>query len=187
MEETVAFDFFHAFERLIAYAGESISKNLTEYIRCHQIAETTKAHIRMLSALASHLDLSSAIKSKLQTAQRKTGEHLKGVEIKRDTYRAACWQQGYDVDELDRALESSVVEDQLHDMDSVIYPEMESKQVQMSWWEVLQHVGPQTWLTKKDRVNSWLLQGLAAHPEEALHHRRYLDEYGAGDILSEED
>jgi hypothetical protein len=25
--ETMAFDFFHAFERLIAYAGESTSKN----------------------------------------------------------------------------------------------------------------------------------------------------------------
>jgi hypothetical protein len=166
MEETVAFDFFHAFEQLIAYAGESISKNLTEYIRCHQIAETTKAHIRMLSALAPHLDLSSAIKSKLQTAQGKTCGHLKGVEIKRDTYRAACWQQGYDVDELDGALESSVVEDQLYDTDSVVYQETESKQVQMGWWEVLRRVGSQTWLMKKDRVNSWLLQGLAAHPEE---------------------
>lgn len=182
-ESGAILDFFHAFEGLIAYAGAgSISKCLTDYIRYYQVAETTNAHIRMLSALAPLLNLpeSSTMNLKFQEAQEKTRKHLRDIEYKRDRYRGACWRQGYDVVELDRELEAP-------DKAPDIRQEIASEQHHMSWWDVLHHVGSQDWLTKKDRINSWLLQNLAAEPGEALCHRKCLQEEGMGDQLSEEE
>jgi hypothetical protein len=182
-------DFFYAFEGLIAYAGGSTPKCLTEYIRYHQIAENTRAHTRMLSALAPYLNLSesSTMYLKLQGAQEKTHDHLRRIEFKRDRYRGACWTEGYDVDELDRALKTAVAQDTLLDMTSDIRQEPTPDKQHMGWWDVLYHTRPQNWLTKKDRINSWLLQNLATQPSEALHHRKCLHDIGIGDQLSEEE
>jgi len=55
IESTAVLDFFHAFEVLIAPSSNSTSRNLTQYIRYNQIAENTRAHVRMLSAVAPNL------------------------------------------------------------------------------------------------------------------------------------
>jgi hypothetical protein len=70
---------------------------------------------------------------------------------------------------------------------SDIHQEPASRQLHVSWWDVLHHVGSQNWLTKKGRINSWLLQNLAAQPDEALYHRTYLEGWVPGDQLSVEE
>lgn len=189
-EDTAALDFFHAFESLVAHAGGSISRNLTEYMRYHQIVETTQAHIRLLSAFVPHLDLSksSTMNSKFQETQKNTLKFLESAESEKQTYREACWRDGYDMDELDRALKATVLQDTFSSLAySNIRPEPPPEYQHQSWWDVLHHVGPQTWLTKNDRINSWLLQNLAAQPSEGPRHRQYLTREGISDQLSEEE
>lgn len=56
-EDTAITNFFHSFEAVITQAGSSIPESLSQYIRYSQLATATHAHIRMLSALAPHLNL----------------------------------------------------------------------------------------------------------------------------------
>jgi hypothetical protein len=189
-QETGALDFLHAFEGLNAYAGGLASESLLRYVRYHQIAETTLADIRMLSALGTHCRASesSTMTSKLQEAQERTRHHLKRVEFKRDTYREVCWREGYDVDEIYRALKTPTAQEAIPDIEpSDRRQEPTPEQQHMGWWDVLHHVRPQSWLTKKDRINSWLLQNLAAQPDEALRHRKHLQDLGVNEQLSEEE
>jgi hypothetical protein len=192
-EETAAFDFFHALEGLIAYMNGSTSKNLVEYIQYHQITETTQAHIRMLSALTLHLNLAEPTvrNLNLQEAQEKSFRHLQSVATQRDEHREACWREGFNVDELDRVLMTSLPQYTTSNMTSDIHLQPAPEQQRMSWWDVLHHTSSQNWLTKKDRINSWLLQNLAAQPSEVVQHRKCLQDWlqkrGSSEELSEEE
>jgi hypothetical protein len=179
---------FNAFESLIAQAGGSTSENLMEYLRYNQMTETIRVHVRMISALTAHLGIAETSFEKLKSQQAywEILGSLKSIESEKDRYRQACWSEGYDVDEIDRMLKTSERYETVSNTSSDIYQEPESEQ-HMSWWDVLHHTGPQNWLTKKDRINSWLLQNLAAQPKEALCHRKYLQDQGADDQLSEEE
>lgn len=179
--------FINAFETIIAQTGGSTSKNLTQYIIYSRVAETTRAHIHMSSALAPHLNIpeSSIMKLEAQDARKKIYDHLKSLESERDSYREACWREGYNIEELDRVSKTSERYDTVSDTSLDIHQEREPDQ-HMSWWDVLHHVSPQSWVTKKDRINFWLLQSLAAQPKEAHCHKKYLQDQGVSDQLSEE-
>jgi hypothetical protein len=163
-------DFFHAFEGLIAHAGTPISRVLTQYIRNYHISETTKAHIRMLSALTLHLNLpeSSTMNPKLQEDQENAYKFLKSAESEKDACRVACWLKDYDMDELDQTPKATAPQGTTSDLASTdLRSDPSSMQQQGSCWDVLHHIRPQNWITKRDRINSWLLQNLAAQPSDS--------------------
>jgi len=140
--EALSLEFFHGYEGLISLAGESNLRNLMLYLKYHYLGETTEAQIRISSALASRCNLSE---SWLQAVQERKRTDLKNVRIQKDAYRQACWMEGYDVDELDRMLITSVSQESTFPTSLYIHPEPATEQQHKSWWDVLHHVGPQNW------------------------------------------
>lgn len=184
-------EFFNIFEALIvdAEVDGSTSRNLMQYIRYSQMTETIRVHVRMSTALTSHFDMpgsSTGMKLKSQQYQEKIVEILKKTENERNRYRQICWNEGYDVEGIDPLLQTTEKQGIVSHESCDIYQDPIPTQ-HGSWWDVLHQVGPQNWLTREDRINSWLLQNLAAKPEEALYHRKQLQESGASDRLSEEE
>lgn len=189
-------NFFDAFEGLIAHAGESLSRSLAEYIRYHQLVEIFQAQNRIISALTPHFNLSesSTVNLKLREVQERNRVRIRTAENWENIFWSKCWRAGYDLDEIDQAMKTTLPHDTIsyvpfldrrpEPVDEQQQPEQQHK----GWWDVLHHIGSQNWVSKKDRINSWLLQNLAAQPSEALHHRRYLQDEGvAGDQLSDEE
>lgn len=179
-------DFFGTLDVLITRGDGTVPTAVGQYIKYLQVAETTKAYIRMLSVLSVRLDQSRSAElwSKLQTIEEHTTAHLSFVVLELERSKQACWKEGYDLDAINQSLkcqpttDSNVAETALPDKNSSFECQ------QRMWWDVLHHIQPQNWLTKEDRINSWLLQNLAAMPDEEARHRAFLKD---GDRLGEEE
>jgi hypothetical protein len=175
----------------IANAGISTREKLMGYVKYHYIAEVTLARSRILSALAPYIDPSESSTGniKFRQALELNNKHLIWAECRKKTYRDECWDAGHDLDKLNQALKADVPRYEISDIAFLeAGAEPAVNQQHKGWWDVLRHVGAKNWITKKDRINSWLLQNLAAQPSEALHHRRFLQDQGVDcDKLSEEE
>jgi len=124
---------------------------------------------------------------KAREAQRKSYHDLVSIEAHIRTYRKTRWRKGHDIDFVDCEMRATQKQVTVNEMISDTHQGPASSQLHVSWWDVLNHVGPQNWSTKKDRINSWLLQNLAARPDEALRHRKCHQVWVSDDQFSEEE
>ncbi|KAH7310176.1 hypothetical protein BKA65DRAFT_519056 [Rhexocercosporidium sp. MPI-PUGE-AT-0058] len=156
--------------------------SLGEYMRLSLSTQDCSAHVVMLSALVDNLDSPNP---ELEDLCIKFQEQL-GEEVQRlRDCRATNWNAGHDLEGLDRLMKNQLYNKSSDEaaghltFEQYSLPQRQPK----PWWDVLHHTSSQCWITKTDRINSWLLQNLATLPEEANRHRMFIPD---GEQLAEE-
>lgn len=161
-----------------AFQG-TIPASIGEYTKRSLTTQHCRAHLRMLSALVDNLD---GADPELEDSYIKAKEQLADEILRLGECRTANWNDGHDLDGLDRTMEIQVYTDK--GPCEISFERYSSSESQPKpWWDVLHYTISQGWITRTDRINSWLLQNLASIPEEANRHRMLIPD---GEQLGEE-
>lgn len=160
---------------------QDVPSGLAKYMKQSLNVQSLTAYVRTLSTLIDNLDNPSL---ELESLCWKVEYRLKVDTNKLVACRRELWNSGYDLDGIDQLMHnqpSDIWKEAPDWISSNICPSSEGQQ--MPWWNVLHHTISKRWVTKKDRINSWLLQNLATLPGEPNRHRALLPN---SDGLSEE-
>ncbi|KFY95329.1 hypothetical protein V500_02834 [Pseudogymnoascus sp. VKM F-4518 (FW-2643)] len=159
-----------------------IHASLAEYMRLSLSTQDCRAHFLMLSALVDNLDSPNP---ELEDLCIKVKEQLVEEINRLRECRATNWNAGHDLEGLDRLMENQLYNKKPDEAAAdFTFEQYSSPESQLKpWWDVLHHTISQCWVTKTDRINSWLLQNLATLPEEANRHRMFIPD---GEQLGEE-
>ncbi|KAH8659379.1 hypothetical protein BGZ60DRAFT_415138 [Tricladium varicosporioides] len=160
---------------------QDVPSGLAKYIKQSLHVQSQRSYIHMLSTLLDNLDSPSL---ELETLYGKVKDQI-GADINQlVACRRELWDSGHDPERIDQLINNQSDGKWKETADWVSldsYPPPEGQQ--KPWWNVLHHTSSRHWVTKTDRINSWLLQNLAALPEERNRHKALLPN---GDELSDE-
>jgi hypothetical protein len=131
----------------------------------------------LVLALTGRVDRSKcpSVYNELLIASRKIDNHLGLLEKSLVRSKQECWNLGFDLSSFDQNLSTNI-----NTGASLANSELEKgeqeqcEQLLNTWQDILNERVVRTWGTSNDRINSWLLQILAASKEEQKIHRSYL-------------
>lgn len=143
-------------------------ESLKQYMRLSRALERIKSDRNLLFVLSANVDRSSDSEAykDLCKAGRDMDNHLFTVSTRLTQARQSCWKQGFDLSFIDDALISNHVSQSKNREGATELPE--------TWESILRNAELGAQITKKDRINAWLLHNLAISTEESTHHRSYL-------------
>ncbi|KAH8592561.1 hypothetical protein B0O99DRAFT_234303 [Bisporella sp. PMI_857] len=168
-------------DKLSKQRPQDVPSGLARYMKQSLHVQSKRAYVHMLLTLQDNLDSPNL---DLETLYGKVKDQLEADINQLVAYRRELWDSGHDLEGIDQLMHNQPSDKSKETADWVSldrYPSSEGQQT--AWWNVLHHKISRRWVTKKDRINSWLLQNFAAIPEEANRHRALLPN---GDELSEE-
>jgi hypothetical protein len=164
---------------LAGFDGEECPQALVEYLIATNRAEKLNSDRHLVLALTGHVDRSKCpfAYQELLMASRKIDNHLGLLEKSLMKSKQACWNLGFDLSSFDHTLTLSNTAGMRFENSDLSRGEQEQcEDLLSSWQDVLHESAVRTWGTSNDRINSWLLQNLAASPEDQKLHRSYLYE-----------
>lgn len=100
---------------------------------------------------------------------------LQSLRVELDEARQLCWREGLDMEDVDKALSSGYGQDP-PPLDDDLQEEKEEERVDLLVLRRrLQRLqAEQSWTSKLDRTNAWLLENLASSDEAVSLHRSYI-------------
>jgi hypothetical protein len=152
-------------------------EELAQYIRLYRTVEKQDSNKQALEVFFRSVDLSAnqKVHKDLLEAESEVKQGLMASLLDLEQARKACWAQGFDLDTIDELMGSC---GPFGDSKKNILKSKEDNEkcenLTEIWNEILGEKGARVWSTKKDRINAWLLQNMAASPQESKHHRTYL-------------
>lgn len=158
---------------------------LANYIRLVQVSETTRFHMNMLASWNApefYLRFSNKPLDYLEWVDAQL-QILKGVEDEVKKARTVCWQEGYDLDEIDNTFKFSMLDLPrcMTQTDNGTLTE-KHKDLIAVWPRADHRKKAKSWLTKQDQINAWLLQNLGASPDLMKLHQSFMFQ---GDTLND--
>jgi hypothetical protein len=157
--------------------GEHCPQGLMDYLITTSKAQKLMSDQRLVLVLTGRVDRSkcpSAYKELLM-ASRKIDNHLRLLEKSLMRSKQACWNLGFDLLSFDHDLTTNNTTGVRFANSELESGEQEQcEHLLNTWQDILHERVVRTWGTSNDRINSWLLQNLAASQEEQKTHRSYL-------------
>jgi hypothetical protein len=152
-------------------------KELTRYIRLYRLVEKQDSNKQALEVFfcSANLSANQKVHQKLLEAESEVKHGLMALLLDLEQARKACWAQGFDLDTIDELMGScGLFGGSKKDVLKSKEDNEKCENLTEIWSEILGEKGARVWSTKKDRINAWLLQNMAASPQESKHHRTYL-------------
>jgi hypothetical protein len=149
--------------------SEECPQELGEYLLITNRAEKIRADRRLIHGLLERVDRSSFLSAhtELLFASNRIKNHLNLIEKPLMEIKQACWKSGFDVGAIDQRFVESGSSEMRSARSELERGEKEKcENLIHTWQDVLQEKGLGAWATTNDRINSWLLQTLAASQEE---------------------
>lgn len=105
--------------------------------------------------------------------------YTQNLEVEIQEARRTCWENGHNLDEIDRALNSRGPHNPVAGISLNAEPSAEPQNALVAAWPENGHrTWIKEWSTKQDRVNAWLLQSLEASPDLAQLHQSFCTDGG---------
>jgi hypothetical protein len=170
-----SFDPLQSSKKLLDAAQGICPDSLLAYMDLVRIAETISLHTKLLTCIrrfqgADSLDL-------METKEyQDIYLRLQSMRLELEQARQVCWKEGLDMDDIEKVLNSGYGQDAPPSDDDM---EQEERDENISDSFVLQRrlqkmQKEQSWTTRLDRTNAWLLQNLAESKDAAALHRSFL-------------
>ena len=181
-----------SYRGLLDIAEEDLPEALLEYVDLVQCYRTISIHAKLIESIYDARRggfITYVTPLQATTAYKEVENQLDKVRNRIGQIRQACWETGYDLEEIDAILGFECVRNFLEPpkarvIDSQIAPEEYQQDLLALRNRLKQLEEHQVWSSKQDRINSWLLQNLIASDGEAELHRSFLPD---SDALNEKE
>jgi hypothetical protein len=154
---------------LVGLDGEHCPQGLMDYLITTNKAQKLSSDRCLVLALTGGIDRSKcpSFYQELLIASRKIDNHLELLEKSLVRSKQACWNLGFDLSSFDQNLSTNIATGASFANSELERGEQEQcEHFLNTWQDTLHERAVRTWGTSNDRINSWLLQNLAASQEE---------------------
>ncbi|MCJ1378606.1 hypothetical protein MMC17_001705 [Xylographa soralifera] len=175
-----------AYRALIESSIDAFPSDIANYIRLIQLHETFRTHSNLLTSWTNpDLAQTSPGSRKWTKVQHSVTNHTQRIEAEVERARNSCWERGYNLDEIDRALRPYHPRGPKIGTSPTSEPSADTpNELAGAVHIAAHHKRAKAWSTRQDRINAWLLQNLVASPKLTQLHRSFCKD---GNKLSEED
>lgn len=168
-------DALQASKKLLDVAKGICPPSLLAYMELVRVAETISMHTKLLTCIQKFQDPDSL---DLMETKEYQDVYLKlqSLRVELDETRQICWREGLDMADVDKVLSSGYGQDPPPPLaDDLEQGKEEIREDVLVLRRQLQRLrAEQSWTSKLDRTNAWLLENLASSDEAVALHRSYI-------------
>jgi hypothetical protein len=173
-ESTRPIDAIQSSKKLLDAAKGICPSSLLAYMEIIRLSETISLHTKLLTCIRKFQGPDSL---DLMETKEYQDVYLKLQSLRAQLIEArqVCWNEGLDMADIDKVLNSGYGQD-LPPLDDDIEENKDDERQDISVLcrRLKRLQAEQSWTTKLDRTNAWLLQNLAADTNAVALHRSYL-------------
>jgi hypothetical protein len=154
---------------LVGLDSEHCPQGLMDYLITTNRAQKLNSDRSLVLALIGRVDRSKcpSVYNELLIASTKIDNHLGFLEKSLVRSKQACWNLGFYLSSFDQNLSTNIATGASFANSELERGEQEQcEHFLNTWQDTLHERAVRTWGTSNDRINSWLLQNLAASQEE---------------------